>query len=123
MAETDKTLNNEEMLIEVCNYCHDGDFAVFEEKACRCRLFKDGENYFIKREFSERWDRKVVSEHTETLPVDCEDFDMDIYEFRAKYCHGVEDNEWISVYNIHRKTQNDESTTINKMLEKVAKKN
>ncbi len=116
MAGIDKGMKNEEFLIEICNYCHDGDFAVSEEKSCCCRLFKSAEGYFIKREFTERWDYKVVSEHTETLPVDCEDFNMDIYEFRAKYCKGHKDNEWISVYNIHDKPKNSNNITVSQML-------
>lgn len=109
----------EKRLFEICSYCHDGDFAVFEEKACNCVLFKQGESYFIRRTFSEKWDHKEVRCVTEDIPVKDEDLDLGIKKLSAIYCNGKEDNEWINTYNIHRDADQPADTTVREMIEKL----
>lgn len=109
--------STEEKLFVICNYSHDGDFAVFEEKCCECTLYRRGDNYFIRRSFKESWDYEVVRSFYEDIPVNPEDFDKGQKSFSAKYCNGQADNNWISTYNIHKDADKDTGVTIREMLE------
>lgn len=102
----------EERLFEICSYCHDGDYSVYEEKSCRCALYRQGESFFIRREFRERWDYKEISAYTEDIPVDPADLSMRLKPLSAKYCNGQKDNEWIAQYRIHRDADRDTGPTV-----------
>ncbi len=121
MIKTDKNIENEEMLLEICSFSHDGDYAVFEEKSCVCKLFKCGQKYFITREYEERWDYETVDTNTEKVYVNSDDFNMDFCEFCQKYCSGRLDNKWISdVFHVRRKKWFN-GETVKQMLDKHCK--
>lgn len=111
----------EELLFEICDYCHDGDYSVTEEKSCRCKLYRQGDSYFIRREFQERWDYKVVSAYTEDIPVETQDLHLSLKSLSAKYCNGYKDNEWIRVYNIHSDADKDTGPTVRQRIDSLMK--
>lgn len=112
-----RDIPNEERLLTVCMYSHDGDFSVYEEKSCQCTLFRRNGSYFIRRSFSECWDYKEISAYSEDIPVDPADLALSEKRFSAKYCHGYDDNPWISTYGIHKDAEKDTGPSIREILE------
>ncbi len=118
MDTKDLSTQTVEKLLKVCEYSHDGDFAVYEEKGCKCTLCKCGDSFFIRREFKERRDYKEISSYFEDIPIDVADLDMGKKSFSAKYCNGKDDNDWILVYNIHKDADKDTGPAINTLIKK-----
>lgn len=108
----------EKKLCQICEYSHDYDGSVYEEKSCWCVLYQKGDDFFLRRHFAERWDYRKVSEFTEDIPIRSEDLQMGVKKLAAVYCHGREDNPWIETYRIHRDEDAPNQQTV---LELIAK--
>lgn len=115
---TNDAAQNEEFLLALCDYSHDYDGAVYEEKTCYCGLYRCGDTYFVRRSFRETHDDRVVARRTEDIPVKPEDLDLSRAKFSAVYCHGVKDNHWISVYRVHRDADVPAEHTVRDLIQK-----
>ena len=110
----------EKKLIDVCSYSHDYDGSVYEEKSCACSLYQKDDVYFIRRHFTEKWDRKTVSDYTEDIAVKPEDLKLGVKKLAAVYCNGRSDNEWIDTYRIHRDEDAPDQRTAAELIAEAA---
>lgn len=106
----------EKKLFQICEYSHDYDGAVYEEKRCWCALYQKGNDFFIRRHFTEAWDYETKIKFTEDIPIQRDDLHRGLKKLSAMYCHGHEDNPWITTYQIHRDEDDPNQKTVLQMI-------